>query len=328
MPFACLIAALVAPASANDTEAGFAAGGLLLVRNDHVEMVSEDLYLSTTEVRVRYEFLNHGERDERLLLAFPMPDLTIGIEQPVSIPSADPANFLGFSTTFDGVSVPAELHQYAFAAGVDRSALLGSFGVPLAPQAEATRAALAALPAAKLAQLRQLGLVESTEYDAGQGWQTEWWPLWTLRTTWTWEAVFPAGRTVVVEHRYTPSVYASAGTSLLARGEHDAPILAPYQQQFCVDDAFLAAVQRATPPEAYSPPFEELRLGYVLTTGANWAGPIGRFHLTVDKGAPTFLVSFCAEGVRKTGPTTFELTAERFWPQRDLDILILRPYGP
>jgi hypothetical protein len=61
----------------------------------------------------------------------------------------------------------------------------------------------------------------------------------------------------------------------------------------------------------------------VLTTGANWAGPIGDFRLMVDKGESDSLVSFCADGVKKTGPTTFEVRHANFTPTRDLEILIL-----
>ena len=71
----------------------------------------------------------------------------------------------------------------------------------------------------------------------------------------------------------------------------------------------------------------EQRIEYVLTTGGNWAlGTIGDFKLTIDKGDPDNLVSFCGENVRKTGPTTFEMTAKDFYPERDLDILILHPF--
>ena len=69
----------------------------------------------------------------------------------------------------------------------------------------------------------------------------------------------------------------------------------------------------------------ESRIGYILTTGANWSGPIGDFHLTIDKGAPENLVSFCGEGVVKTGPTRFEIRAKDFVPERDLAILFLLP---
>lgn len=43
----------------------------------------------------------------------------------------------------------------------------------------------------------------------------------------------------------------------------------------------------------------------------------------VDKGAPANLVSFCGEGVRKIGPTTFEVRYRDYTPQRDLSVLIL-----
>ncbi len=53
---------------------------------------------------------------------------------------------------------------------------------------------------------------------------------------------------------------------------------------------------------------------------------IENFKLTIDKGSPDNLVSFCGKGVKKVGPTTFEMTARDFWPERDLDILILGPF--
>ena len=72
----------------------------------------------------------------------------------------------------------------------------------------------------------------------------------------------------------------------------------------------------------------EQRIEYVLTTGGNWAlGTIGDFKLTIDKGDPDNVVSFCGENVRKTGPTTFEMTAKDFYPERDIDILILHPFS-
>ena len=61
----------------------------------------------------------------------------------------------------------------------------------------------------------------------------------------------------------------------------------------------------------------------MLKTGANWAGPIGQFRMVVDKQYPDNLISFCGDGVKKTGPTTFEITAKDVTPQQDLSILIL-----
>ena len=66
-------------------------------------------------------------------------------------------------------------------------------------------------------------------------------------------------------------------------------------------------------------------IAYVLRTANSWAGPIGHFKLTLDKGAPSNVISLCAEGVKKTGPTTFVVEKTDFTPDRDLDILIVQP---
>ena len=43
----------------------------------------------------------------------------------------------------------------------------------------------------------------------------------------------------------------------------------------------------------------------------------------VDKGDEDNLVSFCGDDVKKIGPTTFEMHKTDFYPEKDLDILIL-----
>ena len=63
----------------------------------------------------------------------------------------------------------------------------------------------------------------------------------------------------------------------------------------------------------------------MLKTGSNWESSIHRFHVVIDKGSPKNLVSFCGEDVKKTGPTTFEMTKTDFEPDQDLAILILTP---
>ena len=80
------------------------------------------------------------------------------------------------------------------------------------------------------------------------------------------------------------------------------------------------------PKEPYNAPFTESSISYVWSTGANWSGPIGKFHLTIDKDTPDNLISFCWDGkVTKTGPTSFEMSATDFSPPQDheLEILLL-----
>ena len=73
----------------------------------------------------------------------------------------------------------------------------------------------------------------------------------------------------------------------------------------------------------FHPPLSEQRVEYVLVTGANWKAPIGDFRMVIDKADPTSLVSFCGDGIRKTGPTTFEVRHTNFTPTRDVAVLIL-----
>jgi len=319
-----LLGLLVATsAAANDTTAVLSTGGLEFVRNENVEMLSEELFISTEEIRVTYAFRNNGSEDESVLVAFPMPDITPNHWSPVSYPDGPEDNLFRFETTFDGEPVEAELHQYAFAAGVDRSELLRGMGLPLAPFTDAAREATDALSDEETAELFHLGLVVPDEYDAGNGWEKHWWPSWTLRSTYTWEAEFPAGKTVEVVHRYKPSVGGTVAASFLIEPYEDYDPRAEYTKKYCLEDDFVSAVEKTITPEAPYGPYSEQWLSYVLTTGANWGGPIGEFKLIVDKGDPKNLVSFCGENVRKTGPTTFEMVEKDFYPQKDLEILIL-----
>jgi hypothetical protein len=69
---------------------------------------------------------------------------------------------------------------------------------------------------------------------------------------------------------------------------------------------------------------QERRISYILKTGANWAGPIKDFKLTVDSGKPGRLVSFCGPGSAKaTSPTATEVALKDFTPTQDLKILIV-----
>ena len=148
-----LLALPLCPAGANDTTAQLAAGGLVLVRNDAVEMESEDLHISRSRVRVRYVFKNTSGKDVTLRVAFPMP--AIGgpgfFQSDVSIPVDAPANFLGFATQVDGRPVQSEIEQKAWVGDTERTAWLVANQVPLAPHRDEARAALGRLSAAKRA---------------------------------------------------------------------------------------------------------------------------------------------------------------------------------
>jgi stress response protein YsnF len=62
---------------------------------------------------------------------------------------------------------------------------------------------------------------------------------------------------------------------------------------------------------------------YILTTGANWRGPIKRFRLVIEKDAPGDKVSVCLPDTRRASPTTFEVVRTNFVPDKDLRILFI-----
>ena len=319
-----LLLVLSAQALANDSTAELAAGGLVMTKNEAIELRSEDLFLSAESVRVNYRFLNTAPQDVTVTVAFPMPDITVqSSDDNFSVPTDSPTNLLGFRTLVDGTPVRAELEQQVIKNGKDRTALLHELGIPLAPHLAATNKVLDRLPKARQEQLLRLGLAIPDDYDVGKGMEHHLAATWTLKSTYHWTQRFPAGRELTVAHQYQPAVGASAATLWGSPEWSKNPEYAEQRRHYCVDDAFIAAAGRARRPGDDGPPFSELRIEYILTTGANWKGPIKDFRLVVDKGKPANLVSFCGEGVRKIGPTTFEARYRDYTPKRDLAVLIL-----
>jgi len=321
-----LLLATVLPALGNDTSAVLTTGGLEFVTNPDIVMASEELFISADEIRVVYQFRNDGAKDQSVLVAFPMPDIVPSVYSPVAFPTGPDDNLFEFSTTLDGQPVEARLHEYAYAHGVDRTKLLRQLGLPLVPISEAASATTDALDEETRATLLHFGLLMPDEYDVGEGMKMHYWPAWTYKATYTWEAVFPAGETVEVVHTYTPSVGGTVGVSFLGEAYDDYDPAREYAERYCTDESFLSGVRKTLrdPNDPWSAPFTESWISYILTTGSNWAGNgIERFRLVIDKGDPNNLVSFCGEGVTKIGPTTFEMVKENFWPEQELNVLIL-----
>lgn len=314
---------LAAPALANDTMAELRTGGLAYVISTDVSMVEENLFLSMDEVRVDYVFQNSGDKDIESIIAFPMPDITARPESNVAIPDYETDNFLGFSVTQDGKAITPQLQQRVSALSVDYTDLLKASKVPFRPYADKTLEALKALPPETLKDWESKGLVYADTFDAGQGMQTVYTPMWTLQSVYYWKTTFPAKKPVRVSHRYKPSVGGTVAISFLSEGKTN-ETYASYKDRYCIDDAFLkTAMKLEKASRSGGPYYTESWLSYVLKTGANWGGSISKFKLTIDKGKPDNYLSLCADGIKKTGPTTFVMEKTDFWPEKDLDILFL-----
>jgi Domain of unknown function (DUF4424) len=317
-------------AFANDSVSELGTGGLILSRTDAVRMQSERLSISADQVTVDYVFKNETDKDVNATVAFPMPDIEGTIYDRPQIPEGESDNFLGFEVKVDGKDVKPELQQHAFALGIDITDLLKQNHVPVNPVAQPVFAALEALPEATANEWIDRGLMFIDSYDDGAGWKDVRTPLWSLKSTYWWQSSFPAGKEVKVWHSYKPSVGGTSGVSFFTDGHFDdeSGTYSDYKKRYCMDQAFEKAILKAAKEnkDGY-PMLMEQRIEYVLTTGGNWAlGTIGDFKLTVDKGKKENLISFCGQNVKKTGPTTFEITAKDYYPEQDLDILIMTPF--
>jgi len=309
---------------ANDSSAELSVGGLVFTKSADVSLESEDLTITPDLVVVRYRFVNQAPNPVTLTVAFPLPDIDLSEGDNYAIPSNDPANFLGFETKVDGKPISFTVRQTAFLGTKDITAALRGAGVPLLPiGAQQTR--LSDLPQATRDQLIGQGLLlqNGTDDHGRQLYEG----AWTVKTAAVRQQTFPPNRPVIVEHRYHTSLGVSFDTVLrkgLRQNKAMAAEIERYRKNYCVGDTFLAGLDKlAGSAEANSAKLQERRISYILKTGANWAGPIKDFKLTVDKQKADRLVSFCADNIKSVSPTAVEVTAKDFMPDKDLKILIV-----
>ena len=170
------------------------------------------------------------------------------------------------------------------------------------------------------------GLAGEEEWDDdGKGAKKHLIPLWTVQDRYYWTQTFPAGRDLKIEHGYIPGAGASVTTNFAVKALRETEEGRLAKARYCPDAAFFAAIDKRIGAPDRDPGLPDWRVDYVLTTGANWAMPIGDFRLVVDKGRPSNLVSFCATGVRKISPTQFEVRHRNWRPTQDLHVIIVEP---
>jgi len=316
---AAMFTALSMPLHANDSEAAINLGGIELVQNQFVSMDSEDLYISKDEVRVRYRYTNHSAKDLELTISFPLPAIKAADEEIYGDQAVPDFSKLAFQTTVDGKPVKFQMMKRAEVKGKDVTQRLQQLGWPLdwiTGSGEEPGFVTKLSPAQKTARLTE-GLLRKAENG-------EYFPTWDLVTHVTRKQVFPAGKSVEVTHRYAPMIGGSVAGSLMpeVRKEFPGDIT-----QYCIDKAFLAAFDKKIAArkndDSAVVSYSETWIGYVLSSGRNWKGPIGDFRLVVDKGKAENMVSFCMNGVKKISPTQFEVRRKNFEPKGDLEVLIV-----
>ena len=333
-----LLMTLASTLHANDSASELAAGGLVLIKNDAITMQTEDLYISPSEIRVRYEMRNNRATPITLRVAFPLPELPIetpaGADIPgpngqsaghnINLPARDDPNFIRFQVKVAGKTINPSLQIRAMLPDgrdiVPELRALGGWSLVLRPRLMVT------VPGDdpfefdvgpnQVRDLRALGALDGDDVGGM--------PRWKTLVTYHWMQTFPPGVTLV-EHVYRPitgSFFLTVENGIPKGGAVGTPddLIAAY----CLGKPQIQTIQqwRGSATDKY---VSATTVAYILSTGANWAGPIEHFHLTIDGGAETRLISACAElPLTATGPSKLEGRMENFHPRKELGVLMIR----
>ncbi|WP_239576739.1 DUF4424 family protein [Archangium primigenium] len=275
-------------ASANSSTASFSNEGLKLLKSEKIRMAREELFVSAERIRVRYTFENLTPQPIKTLVAFPFPDTDLMVDTDVSEVGA-------FTLTIGGKRQETRRETTYTVQGKKRDK----------------------------AQAEALVHAEQARRESDEDSPT---PGFTAREQHVelWEQEFPPGKGLEVEISYTPSVGGDLGW------DRDTYKNKRLREKFCIDATTVKALDKtlarnaAADPEGQASGGRLQWLSYVLVTANNWAGPIGEFHLTLEKSSPTDVLSTCIDGLKKTSPVRFELTRKDFRPDRDLQMILFR----
>jgi hypothetical protein len=340
--YACFALFLSSPALANDGFGGLSATGLHFVQTDAIAMEREDLFIGLDRITVDYTFRNLTATDVTGEVIFPLPPIALQalMNSDWNLPDADAENLVNFTVTVGGQPVTPKVDRIAVieppwqenrplseqydTPGQDVTETLAGYGIPLSIDITQLGPILLALSPQDQADLAALGLAEFYEGDPATGMPPEAWPLWSIVLRYHWTQTFSAGQPLDISHAYDnrpPGGLFGWTHPPQEEWEQD------YQAQYCIDDGTSRAIAKRLNAGAEPGYGTAYNLAYVLRTANSWAGPIGQFRLTLDKGAANNVISLCADGVEKTGPTTFVVEKQNYTPDRDLEILIVAPPG-
>jgi hypothetical protein len=309
---ALMVFGLAAAAHADDGLSAFKNGALVFGKSETIAMTDETLTISRSEITADFHFINNGKTAETITVAFPLPDIDTANDDGLYIPVEDNDNFVGFTTVVDGKPVVNGLEQRAFTPdGKDVTDLLKSSNVPLVRTYGTYLDLFATLPEPVLKKLADAGAVAGEQGDRS--------PKWITKSKFYFEQTFEPGKPVHIVHRYKPSL----DTSNMSVYSGD---MAPSPEQnalFCLNEKVKAAVVALEKTKANTqyPYAVQSSVSYVLETAKTWAGPIGHFHLIIDKEKPDVVASFCGSA-KPTSPTRFEFQQDHFVPDRDLDVVM------
>ena len=305
--FAALVGALTltitpALAASEGRDIGYAAAGPVFHLPAGVSVVRQDVHISIYSVRLTYVFKSATRQSVHF--SFAMPEMPVDAAEDLAALDTDseaaglaadtqPANYLSLSVSVNGQPLTLGGHGRALLDGKDVTRQLLDADVPLLSGFDGPGGPIwRQLPPEKQAELRASRLMSEDT------------ALWTYQADFAWDAMLEPGETRV-EVGYAPLAHYWSDITLDHFPEMATDGSAT--RAYCID----RAVRRAFLSGKHH---YELYTVTHLAPPDGWRGPVGRYRLTVDKGASTNLVAFCPPAAKKISPTRFEWTATNYTP--------------
>lgn len=320
-------------AFANDTSGTTGAGGITFSKISQISIDREDLNITPTQIKVSYLFKNNSEKDISTQVFFPLPPFQLkganaNWDNEVSTTNPAQAPFLNFSISVQGNPIKYETVTRAMLKGQDISKQLQAAGIPLNPDLVAGKILL---PDAKTApawqeKAKQLGFLDANNQ-----------PLWKKQTVFFWTQNFPAQQEILIEHTYKPAagMFYSAAQPAKPLSELMPETAQRIQDVFGINLENLTGKSDLTNwlAQRFQQNLKDTNgvnayfynINYILTTGANWGGPIKNFSLTITKPADGVIAynKFYDKRTANIDDYTNSISffIKNFIPQRDLQIV-------
>ncbi|MDH4284407.1 MAG: DUF4424 domain-containing protein [Gallionellaceae bacterium] len=313
---------------ANDSIGAIGVGGIEFKKTDEISMEKEVLTIGVDKVRVEYDFLNKTDKTISETVLFPMPlyDFDYGCSPEysgqlqqfrVQINNQDvyPDKTI-IAKLKDGTDVTAKLRKI----GLDDKDIAEYRGV----DSKCGEVNMSGKYADKIKILFAENLVDQVSEGAFV-------PGWRVAYIYYWKMTFPPMKIIHVAHEYRPFTGTVAmgyefatnkNGDVFSKFENSAKISG--DEDYCMDDG---AVRLATKIQKIAnKPFVSRTVKYILSTGANWAGPIKEFTLNIKKRSKDEIVTLCFDGdFKKSNDLTLSSYIKNFLPTKEINVKFYFP---
>ena len=307
-------------AQANDSTGTVSTGGVEYIKNEHIAMQKENLFISQDKIKVEYEYRNLTDKDITETVLFPLPEVILH----------DYGDFAHTQSLINSFKIYANdkeikptTHVRAFFyetknAGNEEKKELVSHDVtdilracglteeelmePWLRKSDSANKKILKCQDPRLAKYSYKDFEDSQDIT------------WGGQIIYSWQQTFKANSITQIQHEYTPLVGGGLGLPELVNYKK-------FADTFCIDPAFKKSVKAKSQGIYYH------ELGYILKTGANWAKPIADFTLTIERPKDQ-IVSFCWKGkgevkkvLQNDKVVQYQVKEKDFLPQHDLEVL-------